>query len=52
MPLLFLTPTDGAIVSQLQPNTNFGPQQILFVRRTGTLIDVFRGLLNFDLAQY
>ncbi|MFT9493721.1 DNRLRE domain-containing protein, partial [Anaerosolibacter sp.] len=49
MPILFLTPTDATIISQLQPNQNFGPQENLLVGRTATPNDVFRSLLNFDI---
>jgi hypothetical protein len=48
--ILFLTPIDATIVSQLQPNQNFGPQENLFVGRTATPNDVFRSLLNFDIS--
>nr|WP_243182993.1 DNRLRE domain-containing protein [Anaerosolibacter carboniphilus] len=45
-----LTPIDATIVSQLQPNQNFGPQENLFVGRTVTPNDVYRSLLKFDLS--
>ena len=49
MSILFITPTDATIVSQLQPNQNFGPQENLFVGLSPTPNDVFRSLLNFDI---
>ena len=50
LPILFLTPTDATIISQLQPNTSFGPQENLFVGRTPAPNDVYRSLLNFDIS--
>ncbi|AOT69343.1 exosporium glycoprotein BclB-related protein [Geosporobacter ferrireducens] len=50
MPILFLTPTDAAVILQLLPNQNFGPAENLLVGRTFAPNDVFRSLLNFDIS--
>ncbi|AOT69338.1 DNRLRE domain-containing protein [Geosporobacter ferrireducens] len=50
MPILFLTPTDAAVILQLLPNQNFGPAENLLVGRTFAPNDVFRTLLRFDIS--
>jgi hypothetical protein len=50
MPTILLTPIGATIISQLQPNKSFGPQENLFVGRSSTPNDVFRSLLDFDIS--
>ncbi|WP_271810136.1 DNRLRE domain-containing protein, partial [Clostridium beijerinckii] len=50
MPTIFISPTDDAYISQLNPNANFGLSTDLF---TGMFVqenDVYRSLLKFNLS--
>lgn len=50
MPIVLLSPTDDAYISELNPNTNFGLSSFLFTGRFVQPNDVFRSLLKFDLS--
>ncbi|WP_270568073.1 DNRLRE domain-containing protein, partial [Clostridium beijerinckii] len=50
MPTIFISPTDDAYISLLNPNANFGLSGDLFTGMFIQVGDVYRSLLKFDLS--